>query len=49
MADRVFGTRVEIKARRGGGGSVVIDYHGPEDFERIYERITGRSVSEIVD
>lgn len=44
-----LGTRVEVKAGRGGKGSIEIRYHGPEDFERVFERITGRSVSEIVE
>ena len=42
-------TRVEIRASRAGKGRVEIQYHGPEDFERIYELITGRSVSEVVE
>jgi hypothetical protein len=42
-------TRVELKAERGGKGSIAIRYHGTEDFERVFERITGRTVSEIVE
>ena len=44
-----LGTRVEVKAGRGGKGSIEIRYHGPEDFERVFERITGRTASEIVE
>jgi ParB family chromosome partitioning protein len=42
-------TRVEVKASRGGGGTVVIRYHGSEDFERIFELVTGRPINEVVE
>ena len=42
-------TRVELKAERGGKGSIAIRYHGAEDFERVFEKIVGRPVSEIVE
>lgn len=41
-------TRVEIREKRGGKGSVRIEYHDPEDFERVFEMITGKTVSEVV-
>lgn len=44
-----LGTRVEVKAGRGGKGSIEISYHGVEDFERLFERMTGRSISEVVE
>ena len=44
-----LGTRVEVKAGRNGKGSIEIRYHGPEDFERVFERITGRTAAEIVE
>lgn len=42
-------TRVSIKQKRGGKGSIHIQYHGAEDFERVFALITGREVSEIVE
>ncbi len=42
-------TRVEVKERRGGKGSIEIRYHDADDFDRIFESITGRSASEIVE
>jgi ParB family chromosome partitioning protein len=42
-------TRVEVKEGRGGKGSIEIAYHGPEDFERVFEIITGRRVGEVVE
>jgi len=44
-----FLTRVEVKERRGGKGSVEIHYHDPDDFGRIFELITRRTVSDIVE
>jgi len=44
-----LGTRVQVKDGRADTGTIEIRYHGPEDFERIFERITGRIVSEIVE
>lgn len=42
-------TRVSINQKRGGKGSIHIQYHGAEDFERVFALITGREVSEIVE
>lgn len=42
-------TRVEVKAKRGGKGSIEIRFHDAEDFERIFERITGRPATEVVE
>ena len=44
-----LGTRVEIREGRRGKGAIEIGYHGPEDFERLFELITGRAVTEIVE
>ncbi len=41
-------TRVSIKQKRGGKGSIDIQYHGAEDFERVFALITGREVSDVV-
>jgi len=42
-------TRVEVREGRGGKGRLEIAYHGTEDFERVFEIITGRAVSEVVE
>jgi len=42
-------TRVVVRPKRGGKGSVEIRYHDPDDFERIFERITGTTVTEVVE
>ncbi|MDX1648199.1 MAG: ParB/RepB/Spo0J family partition protein [Longimicrobiales bacterium] len=42
-------TRVEIKEKKGDKGVIEIAYHGPEDFERVFELITGHSVDEVVE
>jgi ParB family chromosome partitioning protein len=42
-------TRVAVREGRGGKGVVEIQYHGVEDFGRLFELITGRSVSEVVE
>ena len=42
-------TRVEIKEGRGGKGSVTVSYHGPDDFERVFEMLTGRSVRDVIE
>lgn len=41
---RLVGTRVRITRRRGGAGSVFIDYHNQEELERIIELL--RSLEE---
>lgn len=42
-------TRVIVREGRGGKGAVEIRYHGAEDFGRLFELITGRSVSDVVE
>ncbi|HSH74454.1 MAG TPA: ParB/RepB/Spo0J family partition protein [Longimicrobiales bacterium] len=42
-------TRVQLRERRGGTGAIEIVYHGSEDFERIFELITQRTVSQVVE
>jgi len=44
-----LGTRVEVRQGRGGKGAIEIKYHGHEDFERLFELITGRGIAEIVE
>ena len=40
-----FSTRGNIREEGGRKGSIEIQYHGPEDFERIYELMTGQDSS----
>ena len=42
-----FSTRVTIRGEGGRKGSIEIQYHGPEDFERIYELMTGEDSSRV--
>lgn len=41
-------TRVGIRRTRKGKGVIEISFHGPEDFERIFELVTGREATEVV-
>jgi ParB family chromosome partitioning protein len=40
-----FGSRVEVKQRRRGG-RIVIHFRNHDDFERVYELLTGRATAE---
>lgn len=42
-------TRVSVKEAAGGAGSIQIDYHDPDDFGRLFELVTGRPISEVVE
>ena len=42
-------TRVSIKPGRKGSGVIEITYMGPEDFERIFELVTGRPASDVLE
>ena len=42
-------TRVEVREKRGAKGSIEIHYHDPDDFGRIFELITRRAVSDVVE
>jgi len=42
-------TRVSIKRTRKGTGVIEITFLGPDDFERVFELVTGREASEIVE
>jgi ParB family chromosome partitioning protein len=41
-------TRVTVKQAAKGRGSIEIMFHGPEDFERVFELVTGRDVGEVI-
>lgn len=42
-------TRVSIKQASAGKGRIEITFLGADDFERIFELVTGRSASEVVE
>jgi ParB family chromosome partitioning protein len=42
-----LGARVLVRVGREGGGTLEIPYHSPEDFERIFESITGQSAQDV--
>ena len=42
-----FSTRVTIREQVGRKGTIEIQYHGPEDFERIYELMTSQESSRV--
>ena len=44
----VFGTAVRIRKSRGNRGKIEIPFYGNEDFERVFELITGRPAADIV-
>lgn len=48
LEDRLM-TRVEVREGRGGKGKIEVAYHGPEDFERVFEIITQRRVDQVVE
>lgn len=44
-----FATRVAIRWRGRGRGDVRIQFHGAEDLERVFEALTGKPVSDVLD
>lgn len=47
--ERALGTQVRVKRLRGGRkGRIEVSYYGDEDFERIFELLTGRPAVEVV-
>jgi ParB family transcriptional regulator, chromosome partitioning protein len=45
---RHFGTEVRIRRGRGDRGRVEIPFFGADDFERVFELLTGRQASDVV-
>jgi ParB family chromosome partitioning protein len=41
-------TRVAIRQGRKGKGVIEITFHGPDDFERVFELVTGREAAAVV-
>lgn len=47
--ERALGTQVRVKRLRGSAkGRIEVSYYGAEDFERIFELLTGRPAVEVV-
>ncbi len=44
----VFGTAVKIRKSRGNRGKIEIPFYGNEDFERVFEIMTGRPAADVV-
>lgn len=44
---RALGTEVRIRSSRGMKGRIEIPFFGAEDFERIFELVTGRSATDV--
>jgi ParB family chromosome partitioning protein len=44
----VFGTAVRIRKGRNNRGKIEIPFYGNEDFERVFEIMTGRAAADIV-
>lgn len=47
--EEYLATRVEVREGRGGKGTIEIRYHSADDFERVFELIAGRPLSEVVE
>ena len=44
----VLATKATVRLRRGGAGVIEVPFRDHEDFERVFELITGREASEVV-
>lgn len=47
--EEYLATRVEVREGRGEKGMIEIRYHGAEDFERLFELITNRPLTEVME
>jgi ParB family chromosome partitioning protein len=45
---RALGTGARIRSGKGQAGKIEIPFHGAEDFERVFEIVTGRSAADVV-
>jgi ParB family transcriptional regulator, chromosome partitioning protein len=45
---RVFGTEVRIRAGRGGRGRIEIPFHDHDEFDRVFELLSGQTASDVV-
>ena len=45
----VLGTRVVLRGKEGGKGTIEIPFFGTEDLERLFSHLTGREVTEVLD
>ena len=44
----VLATKANVKSAKNGTGVIEIPFHSDEDFERVFQLLTGREVSEVV-
>lgn len=44
----VLATKASVRLRRGGSGVIEVPFRNHEDFERVFQLITGREASEVV-
>ena len=44
----VLATKANVKSAKNGTGVIEIPFHSNEDFERVFQLLTGREVSEVV-
>jgi len=45
---RALGTSARIRPGKGQSGKIEIPYYGAEDFERVFEIVTGRPAADVV-
>jgi ParB family transcriptional regulator, chromosome partitioning protein len=45
---RILGTPVKLKTGRGQSGRIEIPFYGAEDFERVFELVTGKTAADVV-
>jgi len=45
---RILGTPVKLKTGRGQSGRIEIPFYGAEDFERVFELVTGKTTADVV-
>jgi ParB family chromosome partitioning protein len=45
---RILGTAVKLKTGGGASGRIEIPFYGAEDFERVFELVTGKTTADVV-
>jgi ParB family transcriptional regulator, chromosome partitioning protein len=45
---RILGTQVRLRTGRGQSGRIEIPFYGAEDFERVFELVTGKTAADVV-
>lgn len=46
---RALGTRVRLKSRKDGSGAIEIPFRSADDFDRLFEALTGQAPSSVTD